>query len=212
MVNSKNIIAGLGVVAGLGVAMLPLTSYAADEQSVSHMVRATVDEVFTLTVESNKDLDGTDVSKTLSISKDSADTSLEHTVTVAGNLYKGYDLTLSSVDSNTDLKFVKDATAALDSADRYDTNTKIPTGATVKAGTSAWGYKTKEGSDSYPSGDTTWTTIKAATSADTLKSNSNASHASFNDIVNVSYGVSASATQAAGVYEAQVIYKATPKI
>ena len=211
MVNSKNIIAGLGVVAGLGVAMLPLTSYAADEQAVSHMVRATVNEVFTLTVESNEDLDGIDVSKTLSISKDSADTSLEHTITVAGNLYKGYDLTLGSASANTDLKFVKDATAALDSADRYDTNTKIPTGSTVKAGTSAWGYKVKE-SGSYPSGDSNWVTIKAAASADNLKSNSNTGHTSFSDTVNVSYGVSASATQAAGVYEAQVTYKATPKV
>ncbi|MBQ6396345.1 hypothetical protein IJH89_02035 [Candidatus Saccharibacteria bacterium] len=209
MVNSKNIIAGLGVVAGLGVAMLPLTTHAADPQDETLTVRATVGEIFELSVTSSEDLEGIDTTKTLEVTKDSVNTTLIHTANVKGNLYKGYDLTLSSVSANTDLKFVKDATKAIDSADRYDTATKISTGTSVAAGTSAWGYKKSETAGSF-SGN--YVTIKPLANPDTLKSNENSSHASFDDTVYVNYGVSTSEDQAAGVYEAQVIYKATPKI
>lgn len=209
MVKSKNIIAGLGVVAGLGMALLPLGAFAANEQTGTQVVRATVGEVFELTVTSNK----TDMTKTgtgtLAVTpKGSANAELTHTVNVKGNLYKGYDLKLSSVDSSTDLKFVKDDSQDFGAAARYDTSTKIATGTTLSGDVSAWAYKKSETSGSF-TGD--WTTIKAVASPDTLKSNENAGHASFDDTVYVNYGVYAAENQAAGVYEAEVIYKATPK-
>lgn len=209
MVNSKNIVARLGIIAGLGIAMLPLTTYASDEQNDVMTVSATVGEVFELSVDSSVDLDGINVAKTINVDVNNSDMTLLHTAKVTGNLYKGYDLTMSSVSENTDLKYVKDATAAIDSADRYDTSKKIPTGTTIEAGTSAWGYKKSETSDNF-SGD--WATVKASESPDTLKSNANNEHTGFDDTVYISYGISTSESQAAGAYETQVSYKVTPRV
>ncbi|MBR3257263.1 hypothetical protein IKG02_03185 [Candidatus Saccharibacteria bacterium] len=208
MVNSKQVIASLGVVAGLGASLMPLTTYAADPQEVTHVVRTTVAEVFTLTVDSNTEIEK-DNTTSLDVDKATVNTTLVHTANVKGNLYGGYNLKLSSASASTDLVFVKDSSKAFGNADRYDTNIKIPTGTGVAAGTSAWAYKSSETAGSF-TGD--WTTIKASGSGDTLKTNTNASNGSFDDKVYVNFGISASESQIAGMYEGEVKYVATPQI
>lgn len=212
MVKSKNIIAGLGVVAGLGVAMLPLGAFAADPQTKSEVIRATVAEEFVLTVTSS-DLNMTPTGTgTVSLTRGgTANNGLTHTVNVKGNLYKGYDLVMygSGFGANAaDLVFVKDSSKDFGSADRYDTSTKISTGDTLSGDTSAWGYKKSETQGSF---EGNWTTIKGSDAADNLKSNENTAHTSFNDTVYVNFGIYAAENQAAGAYEGQVTYKATPK-
>ena len=214
MVKSKNIIAGLGVVAGLGMALLPLGAFAAQEQPNTQVIRATVGEVFSLEVSSTVPMTTANDGGTISVTpKGTANEQIVHTVNVKGNLYKGYDLTMSSVDSSTALKFVVKDDEEFGNANRYDANTKIATGTTLSGETSAWAYK--KGEKAANAEDPTygsWTTIKALGSADNLKSNPNTNHVNFDDTVYVNYGVYAAENQAAGVYEAQVIYKATPKV
>ena len=206
MVKSKNIIAGLGVVAGLGMALLPLGAFAADEQTNSQVIRARVAEEFILTVTPSTTIAADKaVADALSVPKGGINETLTHDVEVKGNLYKGYDLTVAAVDT-TDLRFVKDATKDFWSADRYNDSVKIPTGTGVAEGTSAWGYKKSETANSF-TGDY----IALTTNDANLKTNANPM-ASFDDHVYLQYGISVADTQAAGVYEGKVIYKATPKI
>lgn len=210
MVKSKNIIAGLGVVAGLGMALLPLGAFAEDPaltRTNSQVVRATVAEEFTLTVTSSDTTMTETGAGTVSLTRGgSADTTLIHTVNVNGNLYKGYDLTMYGT---TDLLRVVDASKDFGANDRYDSSTKIATGTTLSGNTSAWGYKKNVNNGGY---DESYNTIKAQSSADTLYSNANASHVSFNDTVLVNFGIYAASNQAAGIYEGTVTYKATPKV
>lgn len=209
MVKSKNIIAGLGVVAGLGMALLPLGAFATvDGGPKSEVIRATVAEEFTLTVARPEDYSTmTETGAgTVSLNRGtSANTTLIHTVNVNGNLYNGYDLTMYGT---TDLLRVVDASKDFGANDRYDSNTKIATGTTLSGSTSAWGYKKNVNNGGY---DESYSTIKAQSSADTLYSNVNTSHVSFNDTVLVNFGIYAAENQAAGVYEGTVTYKATPK-
>ncbi len=206
MVNSKKVIATLGVVAGLGTSVLPLASYATDPADVTKTIRATVNEYFTLSVDSNTDMESETGTVTLDVND--TDSSLIHTVNVTGNVYGGYDLKLGSKTSSTSLLFVADKTKAVGVAERYNSSINIPSSTSVAAGTSAWGYKTS-GTQTF-SGD--WVTIKASGSEDTIYTNENTSNSSFNDTRYVNYGISTSASQAAGVYEGQVVYSATARI
>ena len=219
MVNSKKVIAGLGVVAGLGVAMLPLTSYADAEnpQTDTQVIRATVAQVFELDVTPNKTITKTNIAQTLAIDKDTADTTLEHVVKVSGNAYSGYTLTMGSNNAYDSLRLVVDATKDFGADARYNANINIPAGTSVAAGTSSWAYRSSEEAlataASGIEGDytnATWTKVKANTAtADTLKTNTNTSHTAFEDTVYVNFGVATSEQQAAGVYEGEVIYTAT---
>jgi len=207
MINSKKVIAGLGVVAGLGVAMLPLASYAAEAKSGEQVVRAQIDEVFTMTVTSSVDIKSNNTTA-VTLNKNSINNELIHTIEVAGNIYGGYDLTMSSSTAETSLLYVKDSSKEFGTAARYDSDTKIETKTGVAVGTSAWAYKKKVNGGSY---DSTYNTIKAVSSPDALYTNTNAA-GSFDDTVLVQFGISTAEAQAAGSYEGQVIYKATPKI
>ena len=216
MVNSKNIIAGLGVVAGLGVAMLPLTSYATTateatgSEGLTQTVRAEVAEVFTIKVESNNDFGANAVDDGLALGTERTNTDLVHTITVTGNVYGGYDLKMGAVHSvlGTDLLFVKAAAQNFGTANRYDTNVKIATGTTIDGTVSNWGYKkTAANSDTYGN---TWTAVPGSLTS--IGENANSANAKFNDVYKVNFGIAASENQPAGVYEGQVTYSATSKI
>ena len=220
MVKTKNIIAALGVVAGFGVAALPLSSYAADPenpQTSSQVVRATVAQVFELTVTPNITISKEDTTQTLAVDKDSANTSLEHVINVSGNAYSGYTLTMGSNNAYDSLRHVVDETKTFGDADRYDANINIPAGTSVAAGTSSWAYRKSEDALSQAAGgiqgdysNADWTKVKANTAtADILKANTNTSHTAFDNTVYVNFGVATSEDQAAGVYEGEVIYTAT---
>ena len=215
MVNSKKLIAGLGVVAGLGVAMLPLTSYATDaagstpstDTGATQTIRAEVAPTFTLTVTSNKAIAAAKATDdALAITAASGiNEELIHTVKVTGNIYGGYVLKMGALDS-TDLKFVKDVSQDFGNANRYDSTVKIPTGTTVAKGTSAWGYKKKINEGSY---DSAYNALTLSSAATELYVNENTANSKFDDTVLVQFGISVDENQPAGVYEGQVVYTAT---
>ncbi|MBQ7802750.1 hypothetical protein IJ380_02735 [Candidatus Saccharibacteria bacterium] len=219
MVNSKKLIAGLGVVAGLGVAMLPLTSYAVDATEVAsgsdgltHVVRATVASVFTIKVNSNMDIQENNTTA-VALGDTRLNTSaLKHTIQVVGNVYGGYDLTMSPASEvlGTDLLFVKDSSKTFGTTDRYDANVKIATGTDIDGSHSNWAFKKAEKTQAGAEGTYgDWTAIAANTN---LKSNLNTENGKFDDTVYVQFGISAAEGQPAGTYEGQVVYKATSKI
>ena len=217
MVNSKKLIAGLGVVAGLGVAMLPLTSYATVDageatgsEGLSQAIRATVAQVFSIKVESNVDIASNNTTA-VALGDARLSTELIHTVQVVGNVYGGYDLTMNANHEvfGTDLLFVKASGQEFGTAARYDSNVKISTGTDIDNSHSNWAFKKADKPDS---GDPTYGNWTAIAATNNLKSNVNENNGKFDDTVLVNFGISANENQPAGTYEGQVVYKATSKI
>ena len=218
MVKTKNIVAALGVVAGIGSAALPLTTFAdaTNPQNNTQVIRATVENIFELSVTPNVTLSKTDISQTLAINKDNENTQLEHEVNVKGNAYGGYTLTMGSNNAYDSLRYVADSSEEFGAAARYNDSINIPAGESVVAGTSSWAYrKTSDtASNTGPlTGDyenSSWTKVKANTATpDTLMSQASSVHAAFDDTIYVNFGIATSETQPAGVYEGEVIYTAT---
>ena len=219
MVNSKNVIAGLGVVAGLGVAMLPLTSYA--DTTDSQLVRATVSSTLADNVTDSKGI-AADNENAIAMDQNDMDDTLLHTVNVVGNNYNGYVLTIKAEDS-ADLR-LRNSTG-----DGFVTNgATIPaldgTG-NIVAGTPAWGYKhTRKVTGATPAPDfssvSTWKGV--TTSPVTLEDYQNAAeatadgypeahtaHSAFDNDHYVAFAIATAEDQAAGVYEATVTYAVT---
>lgn len=117
MTKSTKIIAALGVIAGLGVAALPIGAFAASTQEVT--VKVNIDSSISL---------GVDQAMTqVTMAPNQANTtSLKTKLTVATNNAAGYKLEVKDKDADTSLK--------------SGTNT-IPAAASVAAGTSAWNVK-----------------------------------------------------------------------
>ena len=110
-------IAALGVVAGLGVAALPLASYAADTQNIA--VQATIGE--TLSVEAP-----TVATVELTPTNGAAAVEGSSSVTVKTNHLTGFTLNIKDSDSDTGLT---------------GTGGTIAAGTTLDGSVSAWAYK-----------------------------------------------------------------------
>lgn len=110
-------IAALGVVAGLGVAALPLASYAATTQDIT--VEATIGPVLSV---------GTPTAATVELAPINGQTAVEgsSSVTVNTNNLKGFTLNIKDSDSETGLT---------------GTGGTIAAGTTLNGTVSAWAYK-----------------------------------------------------------------------
>ncbi len=171
----------LGVVAGLGVAALPLSSYAITSTSQPVTIRAEVNN--TIAVTSSEELvelgtinGGTPVAEKST------------TVTVSGTDGTKFDLKVEDTDAETALVNTTDGTAT------------IPTGTNLATGTAAWGFKV---ANSTTVG--TWTAMGENGAPVTIKSGTLGATA---DETIVTFGVSAAANQANGTYEDQVVFTA----
>ena len=212
MVNSKKVIAGLGVVAGLGVAMLPLTSYADDPSSTTtgNVVRVGVADTLTVSVVENYATSGRGGAGTtedpyyISVEQNDSNTStLVHTVTVDGTTYADYALTMYSTTDGAKLIHTQTSDAYFSplSADSES----------LSAGT--WGFQIKDNQAATPALDGIWhkvgtadaqTTIHAA---GTTTADKHTSH--YTETYDIQYGVKAAENQLAGLYEGTVVYAAT---
>lgn len=238
MVKSKKFIAGLGVVAGLGMAMLPLGAFAAESNNVSHTIRGVVGDVISVALTSdNKEFtlqDNTKISK-LDLVPGTLNATLEHVVTVSTNTRSGYGLQMygtSLVGSGADQK------AALKYITAYDTtNTDVATAysddITIDSITTAndltgdnygWGYKVKKNANSGPQDDTTQEYSDPATSyaatfaaiptaagtnvATVSADRSSVEDSNYSDAFTFNYGIRPTADQLAGAYEGTVVYRA----
>lgn len=91
MSKSTKIIAALGVVAGLGVAALPMSSYAANTGDVK--VEITVDSTISMTID-DADRDVTPLEKKKTMQNGATDESLTASIEVTTNDSDGYILTV----------------------------------------------------------------------------------------------------------------------
>lgn len=190
MSKMSKAVAVLGVVAGLGVAALPLSSYAATTQKVN--LEAVIDSTISLSAsENNLHIDvvnGANIDKTATDgTKGYATTDL--TVTANGG---GYTITAKSAADNTNL--VSGAN-------------NIPYGAPAQ-GDSFWGMTIDDAA--------TWIANLAASSATTPTTitsvdDINDGGANAKATTTVGFGVTASPTQAAGTYEGAVVFTVAAK-
>ncbi len=191
MSRMSKAIAALGVVAGLGVAALPLSSYAAFDTA---KVTAEVEGSISIAVTGNKaDFTG-EGAPTIADNEvylapiNGGDVATgKAAVKVTGNAPKGYKLSIKDSDNQT----------ALVSA----SNAVIPAGQPTNAGaSSAWGYKL-DGATNYTAITTSDTPLNGDAGTSTALE-------AAGETTNVTFGVNVTADQPEGTYEGGVIFTA----
>ncbi len=191
MSKMSKAIAVLGVVAGLGVAALPLSSYAADNysQSSQAQVKVEVGGAISITTDAT---DGVVDLGQLKINGVSETKDLN--VTVSSNSEIGYDLTIKSATTQTSLV--------------SESGAEIPANANVAAGTSAWAYRTYEADGTTAQA---WTAI-TPDPVNILSHTADAGNTGeMTGTTKVNFGASASGSQQEGVYTGTVVFTATVK-
>ncbi len=240
MVKSKKFIAGLGVVAGLGMAMLPLGAFAAESNNVSHTIRGVVGDVISVALTSdNKEFtlqDGAKISK-LDLVPGTLNSTLEHVVTVSTNTRSGYGLQMygtslvgSGDNQKAALKYITEwDTTNTDVATAWSDAITINSIASDNALTGdnyGWGYKVKKNANSGPVDGSTYsdpatdyaTNYKAIpTAAGTnvitvSAARSSEEIANYSDAFTFNYGIRPTDDQLAGAYEGTVVYRAVSGI
>lgn len=182
---TAKIFKALGLAAGLGVAAMPLASYAVDPATADAAVNVTINPVISMSL----DADSTSVSmdpNTVNL------TTLSTTAKVSTNAQGGYKLTLADKDTDTNLVHTT------------LTNFKIGTStATPAAGTASWAVKGGNISS--------WTAMPASNgTALTLKSATALTSAVITDEeTTVTYGVGLDSSLASGTYTDTVTFTAT---
>ena len=195
MSKMSKAIAVLGVVAGLGVAALPLSSYAYDVPTET-TVKTTVEGAISIAVDkSTVDL-GTLKLNGVATGTNAGDNEL--TVTVSGNSATAYSLKISAPSGN----------ALMNSA----TNTSIPAiaeaagVATLTGGTNSWGYQVN--------GTGNWFGVPATGSKDVVSvTDSDAGWTANADkqvyTTKLAFGATAGSSLPAGEYKATVVFTAS---
>ena len=173
-------IAALGVVAGLGVAALPLSSYAAPvsntgatQAGVDVTINATVGNSISISASEGTVSLGTNIIANQEVAEASTD------VTIATNNAAGYQLRIKD----------KDSTLALMPAGA-GTATGIAAGVPTK-GTNAWGYKGATDDSDITIETPTYTAIKSTNQTIAEKSSASAAEG---DMVTVTFGVTVDST------------------
>mgnify|MGYP001044685215 FL=1 len=196
MSKMSKAIAVLGVVAGLGVAALPLSSYAADEpysQSASADVQVEVGGAISIST------DATDGKVDLEeMTLNNVSTTKDLKVTVSSNSEVGYGLTIKALTANAEGNGVL-------TNENGDT---ISSSANIAGGTSAWGYRlaNAEAEGGYGA----WTAVTGAPE-EIHAHTAAAGDAEMEDVTTVNFGASANSTQQQGTYKGTVVFTATVK-
>lgn len=195
-------IAILGVVAGLGVAALPLSTYAAPADVAKNaQVKTTIEESLELTLKSNNDADNESTEALQVVNLGTVDSTkiAEGTLTstVVTNNAKGYTLTIADADADTNLVSGTD---------------NIPTGAPV-VGESHWGYKVSGinvAADATQSGIEVadYTAMPATGDATTIVNSNKSTISKTGDTATIGFGVSVSNDQHPGIYVDTVVITA----
>lgn len=203
MSKMSKAIAALGVVAGLGVAALPLSSYAADNysQSAQAGVQVEVGGAIAISVQGN---DGTDASLVDlgDLKINGVATAAPLTVTVKSNANDGkYDLTIKSATAETALV--------------NENGAKIPAltaAGKIVAGTSAWGYfvgDTVTADTEYTGVTANPVNIKANGVTSTANTGSDSATYGYQDETKVYFQAAADGQQQEGTYKQTVVFTAT---
>lgn len=203
MSKTTNALIALGVVAGLGAAALPLSSYATND-ATNRDVPIELEIKDTLQISTSNDAAG----ETVTVSKVELKTdnvaegdvaeyaSTGFSVNVKTNNSKGYTISMMGTDGKTDLVSGTD---------------KIETG-TLAAGTSAWAFKVTPASTAPGNGTSTQTAWTAVPETSTPIYTGTQAQGGINvkDGIDtpVDFGATVADTQAAGTYTGSVTFTA----
>ena len=211
MSKIKNVVLGLGVVAGFTASIGPLTAYADEVINYNpNTVTAVLSDVISMSLESHSALgtktltcesqrtpactgDEQIVSTTIMPSTDDK-TSMYTVITVNTNVLNGFNLTMKDSDNNTNLQTPNNDTIATIGSEP------------VGGSNPGWAVKIDD--------QTTWNAVPAANAASplTIKTHQPSPAAvSVNVQSTVTYGVAASFTQASGTYTDTIVYTATTR-
>ncbi len=204
MSKMSKAIAVLGVVAGLGVAALPLSSYAADEpysQSTSADVQVGVSGAISIEVDNGAT--DADAAKNLvdlgqiKLNGDIVSKGLKVTVKTNAGVQSdvAYSLTMTTESANNALM--------------NENGIELPAGV-PQQGTSAWGYAVGTSLTDATTDLTGWAAVpgKGSTPAE-LKANGNVPSATHSEDTFVHFGATASTGQKEGIYKGTVVFTAT---
>ncbi len=190
-------IAVLGVVAGLGVAALPMSTYAAEySRSASAIVTTEVEGAISIATSVDATGGKVDLGK-LALNSETTEMTDPLAVTVTSNSAQTYSLGINALNGETAMKGAK-------------TGATIPAG-TPAAGTSAWGYATDAETagtySAYAAVPATLTEVKQFTTA--ANTGDDADTNPFINTTNFKFKASANGTQTPDTYEATVVFTAT---
>lgn len=190
MSKMSKAIAALGVVAGLGVAALPLSSYAVAGKTATATTtaQAIVGDSIAISV-----VDGTVTISNVTANQDPKSASTE--VTVTTNNLAGYKVTIEDTDGVTAMK-------------NTDTNSSATIAAKIPAkGQTGWGFKA---SSEAANVDTTASASYRALGSDAMDlATKNAASSNTGDVITLTFGVSVNNAVPAGTYTNEVTLTAT---
>lgn len=185
---ATKVIAGLGVVAGLAMATLPLTSYVSAASDTEN-VTVNVDVASTITINSAT----TPVNIAFTAAQLGTTRTGDCTVSVSTNNSAGYKLTLSMISSDANAGALKSPNSTI----AKSANT-FASPAALTAGT--WGYRISSFTANMYAG------VPAAAAAQQIKTTSAPASA---DSTVVTFAARVANTQASGTYTNQVTFVAT---
>lgn len=191
MSKMSKAIAVLGVVAGLGVAALPLSSYAVSD-TASTTAQAIVGDSIAITV----------ADATVSIANVMANQDVNEastTLTVQTNNANGYQIQIEDTDSELALK----------TSDGSGTADGIAAGIPTK-GTNAWGFKASSNSSNVTITEEGYRAV-GGKAAPKIVGTAAAASATDGDVISLTFGVTVDTTIAAGTYQDEVVLTATTK-
>ena len=217
MTKSKTILAGLGVVAALGTAALPLASYAAETVSGSVDLRVDVLPAIAMTISGNND-DNThggtgngsvDVFNPVGAASSDIDghTTPATATTVASSSWMEILPNATGTMTSTVTVYTNNASGYTLTVADADTDTdlkngtfSIPASATTTAGTAGW---------SIEGGSLTKSAIVASNAASPLTVKATTAKTSSGDATTMTYTVATDEDQATGTYTDTITYTAT---
>ena len=220
MSKIKNIVVALGATFSLGLAAIPLATYA-DQAEDTLDINVSINDVISMTLttypipssatddgkltcdsrvgSSPEDCTGFSQVASTVLLPNSADTTTMYTeVRVSTNSPDGYNLTLADADGNAALQN--------NTGDSIATTATKPT-----AGTSSWAVCV-DGSTLCDDSQATWLAMPTSTSGNTITVKNyapNPKSGVTDDLSTVHYGVATSSEQATGSYSDIIIYTAT---
>lgn len=182
----------LGVVAGLGVAALPLSSYAATSQSGPVTIQATVDSSLAVTAAADTVNLGT-------IAAGSGIATQTTSVTVSGSVAK-YNLGLVDKNDDTNMNWVSLADGQTES-DSSVTGTAIPAEANLETAAKGWAFRLNE--------DAAWQAVPEYSVTTFNITEAGGAALNTSATTDVTFGVKADSTLKNGIYQDQVVFIAT---
>lgn len=187
-------IAALGVVAGLGVAALPLSSYATIvSDSTTVTAQAIIGEAISVTADATDD---TVKIENVTANQEAATGST--VLTIQTNSTNGYNVTIKDADAVTAL-----------TTDGADADNGIPASNALTKGTKGWGFKTATSTEgvTVPAAAQAYRAIETGTQ--TIASRASGASVTDGDKIDLTFGVVVDSSIAAGTYSDDVVITAT---